>query len=129
MSRARKAWAPPVNPDETPLYSWRHDRRATRGHIREAVHYALCEKRAVAVAVVAPNEVPGSVAQQWRERVQRCSIKQLARRHLEYWRYRAHMGLEGSSQGSHCPAGWPLDRPAYLRWRSGTLLETYGITT
>lgn len=106
------AWTPPVNPNETSLYSWHPERRATRSHIRNAIHYALCEKRAVARRPDNPNETPlyaSSVAGQYRAKARKRSVKQLARAHLEYWRYRAFM------PGAY---GAPGDRENHLRWKA-----------
>lgn len=108
-SKRKPAWEPRKNPNETPLYSWRPDRRATRSHIRQAIHHALVEKRQIGTKGDEWYSQACTLSQQWRDEVRACSIKQLAREHLEYWRLRAFLGVDVGS-------GWSWDRPAHLRW-------------
>lgn len=74
------------------LYSWKGDRRASRGAIRHAILYAMAEK---AMAATKPEKLadwPAStMSRDWIRDIRAQSVHTRARRHLEYWRMRAFM--------------------------------------
>ncbi len=100
--------ATPKSQNDCPLSSWTPERRATRSHIRNSIHYALCEKRLIATK---PDDWNASIISlQWRDDARARSVKQLARHYLEYWRLRAFMS------GGYL--GTPGDREAHMRWNA-----------
>lgn len=102
---------PRGNPHETPLYSWRADRRASIEHVKEAVRHALWEKNEIGTKTDSWYEGACGISRKWRDDVRASSVKQLARAHLEYWRLRAFMLGDGTL------TGWHIDRAAFNRWK------------
>lgn len=105
MSKQKPKWTP--NPWR--MYSWEPAKRAGLKRIREAIRHAGVEKKAVSVLDSKWYEGASHMSRQWVDEVRISSIHLLARKHLEYWRYRAFMpGAYGMPNTG--------DRPAHARW-------------
>lgn len=109
---ARRKKAKPIERTTCPLWSWRADRKASVAHIREAVAYAVKDRADALARVNDPAWMDGAstVSQEWARKSSTRSIHYLAREHLEYWRYRAHLrhGVADSS---------PTDPPMWKDWQ------------
>jgi hypothetical protein len=107
MSRKRKA----VRRTSYPIISWRPDRRATRGHIREAIRLATDDlmQSATLLADRAAYDRQCGYMQQHANQTFGRGLRDVARQHLEYWRMRAFMpGAYGMANMG--------DRPAHAKW-------------
>jgi len=99
------------------LYAWEPERKANRALIRHHIRQAMRNKiwaheKAGPDWYARASDMSRTMADQYKAQ----SIKTLARASLEYHRLRAHQGLRAPAQGSHCPSGWPWDRPAHELW-------------
>lgn len=82
----------------------------TRVHIREAIEYAMWEKREIGTKSDYWYKRACEVSRQWRDRVRVTSVHVLAREHLYYWRHRAFIGCRDNR------FGYPWDMPAHDKW-------------
>ena len=91
------------------LYSWSPERRASAAHIRHFIAQAV-ERKAWAATKPAVWRDASQMSQEMLAEVRASSIKQIARKAMEYARYRAFM------PGAY--SGWPGDKPAHDLWQS-----------
>ena len=89
--------------------------RATAGHIREAIRYALWEKTEIGGKSDDWYAKASEVSRRWRDDCRTQSLKTLARQYLEYWRYRAFLGVRDVAAGTLYPC---FDAHARREWLS-----------
>lgn len=100
------------------LWAWSTERKATRAHIRHFIGAALQDK--AWAATMPANWNASKMSCDHLDEIRLYSVRQLARKALEYARHRAFM------PGAY--AGYPGDRPARDLWealRNGTPARYY----